>query len=240
MRRALGWITRVPAAYVGKPTKGSTLADMFATRHMDSVSEFSSVVLVASLGGMDALSTVLAGLPAWFPVPVVVLQHRRQSFASDALAAVLARRTGLAVRMAENGATSRQTGVTVVPGATTATIDGSGLWELQRTSPDSKPGDALLISAADWGPTIAVILTGYQADGSRGCGAVKTRGGRVLIQDPTGARAPSMPANAIATGCADFVLPLHRIPTALLALTTAPGAADLLTVPLPPWARLSS
>jgi two-component system, chemotaxis family, protein-glutamate methylesterase/glutaminase len=213
---------------------------MFATRHTHPVSDFSSVVLVASLGGMDALSTVLAGLPAWFPVPVVVLQHRPQTFGPDTLAAVFARRTGLAVRVAENGAMARQTGVTVVPGATTATIDESGLWQLRRTSPGSRPGDALLISAADWGPTIAVILTGYQADGSQGCRVVKTRGGRVLIQDPTGARAPSMPASAIATGCADFVLPLHRIPTALLALTTAPGAADLLTVPLPPWARLSS
>jgi two-component system chemotaxis response regulator CheB len=49
-----------------------------------------------------------------------------------------------------------------------------------------------------------------------------------------------MPANAIATGCTDFVLPLEKISAALLALTTAPGAAELLTVPLPPWARLSS
>jgi two-component system chemotaxis response regulator CheB len=49
-----------------------------------------------------------------------------------------------------------------------------------------------------------------------------------------------MPANAIATGCADFVLPVERIASALVALTTGPGAAELLTVPLPPWARLSS
>jgi two-component system chemotaxis response regulator CheB len=49
-----------------------------------------------------------------------------------------------------------------------------------------------------------------------------------------------MPANAIATGCADFVLPPDRLTSALLALTTAPGAAELLAVPLPPWARLSS
>ena len=46
-----------------------------------------------------------------------------------------------------------------------------------------------------------------------------------------------MPTHAVATGC-DFVLPLSRIPTALLALSTAPGGADLLTVALPSWARL--
>jgi len=207
---------------------------------MDSASDFSSVVLVASLGGMDAFGAVVAGLPTWFAVPVVVVQHRPLTFQPDALAAALARRTGLTVRVAENGTTAHQPGVTVVPGSTAATIDAEGLWRLQRASPDLGAGDALLMSSAEVGRTIAVILTGYQADGSRGCRAVKTRGGRVLVQDPTGARAPSMPANAIATGCADFVLPLHRIPTALLALTTAPGAADLFTVPLPPWARLSS
>jgi two-component system chemotaxis response regulator CheB len=49
-----------------------------------------------------------------------------------------------------------------------------------------------------------------------------------------------MPLSAMATGCADFVLPINRLSTALFALATAPGAADLLAVPLPPWARLSS
>ena len=48
--------------------------------------------------------------------------------------------------------------------------------------------------------------------------------------DPDTARAASMPASAIATGCVDFVLPLDRIAPALTALTMAPGAADLFTV----------
>jgi two-component system chemotaxis response regulator CheB len=47
-----------------------------------------------------------------------------------------------------------------------------------------------------------------------------------------------MPSNAVATGCADFVLPLERLSTALVTLAVAPGAADLQTFPLPPWARL--
>jgi two-component system chemotaxis response regulator CheB len=105
---------------------------------------------------------------------------------------------------------------------------------------EMRPGDALLRSSADTTPTVAVILTGSLADGAEGCRAVKRAGGRVLVQDPAAARASSMPANAIATGCTDFVLPLEKISAALLALTTAPGAAELLTVPLPPWARLSS
>jgi two-component system, chemotaxis family, protein-glutamate methylesterase/glutaminase len=85
---------------------------------------------------------------------------------------------------------------------------------------------------------IGVVLTGMLKDGTKGVRAVKRHGGRVLAQDPATARASGMPSSAIATGCVDFVLPMHRIAPALVALTMAPGAAELLTVPTPPWASL--
>jgi two-component system, chemotaxis family, protein-glutamate methylesterase/glutaminase len=214
---------------------------MFATRHAAAASPFGRVVLVASLGGMDAFITILGGLPAGFPVPVVVVQHRpHTSNGQDALVAVLSRRIPLPVKVAEAGGSSQEAGVTVVPGGVTLTIGPAGRWILTATTRDQWPGDAMLISSAAISPTVAVILTGYQSDGSIGCRAVKTQGGRVLVQDPSGARAPGMPSSAIATGCADFVLPLDRISTALRALVSAPGAADLLTVPPPPWALLTS
>lgn len=34
------------------------------------------VVIGSSLGGLEAVSTVLAALPAGFPLPVVIAQHR--------------------------------------------------------------------------------------------------------------------------------------------------------------------
>ncbi|TDH49762.1 chemotaxis protein CheB [Mycobacterium eburneum] len=213
---------------------------MSRTRHA-AVPIFGRVVLVASLGGLKAISTFLAGIPAGYPVPIVVVQHRRRvQEGRDLLAAILAGRTAVPVRVAEAGAVADQPGITVVPAQTTATIDASGRWELADSVAGVWPGNALLASSAGATPTIAVIFTGSLADGAEGCRAVKRGGGRVLVQDPATARASSMPANAIATGCADFVLAPDRLATALLALTTAPGAADLLAVPLPPWARLSS
>jgi two-component system, chemotaxis family, protein-glutamate methylesterase/glutaminase len=158
----------------------------------------------------------------------------------DLLAPILAHRTQLATRVAETGSEADELGITVVPGETTATIDDAGRWVLEDNTADVLPGNALLISSARRAPTVAVILTGALGDGAEGCRAVKRGGGRVLVQEPRTARASSMPASAIATGCADFVLPPDRLASGLLALTTAPGAADLLEVPLPPWARLIS
>jgi hypothetical protein len=67
------------------------------------------------------------------------------------------------------------------------------------------------------------VLTGLLRDGAQRIRAIKRRGGRVLVQDPTAARAAGMPSAIIATGCVDFVLPLDRIAPALVALTIAPG-----------------
>jgi two-component system, chemotaxis family, protein-glutamate methylesterase/glutaminase len=209
-------------------------------RYPATTTKFGRVVVVASLGGIEATTTVLSGLPAIYPIPIAVVQHRRRTPARDLLAPILARRTRLPTRVAEAGSSADQLGITVVPAETTATIDDAGRWVLDDRTAGAEPGNALLISSARTTPTVAVILTGALGDGADGCRAVKRGGGRVLVQDPATARAGSMPASAIATGCADFVLPPDRLAAALLALTTAPGAADLLAVPLPPWARLSS
>ncbi|WP_231976838.1 chemotaxis protein CheB [Mycobacterium sp. E740] len=208
---------------------------------MTSASVFGRVVMVASLGGMDAFKAVLADIPATFPIPMAVVQHRAETHTEyDPLATVLARHSQLPVRIARHGERANNRGVAVVPGAVNATLDSAGRWLLGQATNGTQPGDALLAASAAEVPTLGVILTGYQTDGSEGARAVKRGGGRVLVQDPRTARAAGMPSNAIATGCADFVLPLHRLAAAMVALTVAPGAADLLAVPLPPWARLTS
>jgi|GEM_PF-2638973 len=228
----------MPRDYVSDPTQGYP-GPMSATRHNGTLTVFRRVVFVASLGGMKALTAVVAGLPADFSVPIVVAQHRRRTRNSgDVLAQILARQTRLPVRVAEPRAPADKQGVTVVPAGTTATIGSDGVWSLIEKTSTVGIGDDVLTSSARQVPTIAVILTGRLADGAEGCRAVKRHGGRVLVQDPLTAEASSMPANAIATGCADFVLPLDCLAAALLALTTTPAGTRLLTPPLAPWANL--
>jgi two-component system chemotaxis response regulator CheB len=169
---------------------------------------------------------------------VLLLLHGRHIPAQpQILAPLLQRATTLPVRTASAGMSLADLGVTVLPYGSTATLDRN--LQLQPV-PASRTGggDALLAAAAGarGAAVIGVILTGLLRDGAHGVRAVKRGGGRVLAEDPRTARAASMPAAAIASGCVDFVLPVHRIATALVALAMAPGGADLFAVPTPAWA----
>ena len=53
---------------------------------------------------------------------------------------------------------------------------------------------------------VVIVLSGAGHDGSDGVCAVRRRCGTVIVQDEADAFQRSMPREAIATGCADFVL----------------------------------
>jgi two-component system CheB/CheR fusion protein len=65
--------------------------------------------------------------------------------------------------------------------------------------------------AAEGGDDFAIVLSGAGSDGSVGIKAVKEAGGIILVQDPDEAEYGSMPRSAVATGLADFVLPVREI-----------------------------
>ena len=60
------------------------------------------IAIVASTGGVKALEEILAWLPADFPVPIAVVQHR-STHDPNLLAKVLSRHTELVVKLAKDG-----------------------------------------------------------------------------------------------------------------------------------------
>jgi len=196
---------------------------------------FSAVAVASSSGGLHALSVVLGGLPAEFPIPVLVVQHG----GGRGCVELLGRRSALPVTLAQIGQTPAGHGVTVVPPHLELGVSSQAS-ELRFTDapPTMRPADHLCATmAARLGPRlITVVLTGRLDDAARGARATKRAGGRVLVQDPGSAAAPGMPSATLATGCVDFVLPLERVAVALISLVMAPGGADLLAVPTPSWA----
>jgi two-component system, chemotaxis family, protein-glutamate methylesterase/glutaminase len=201
---------------------------------------FDVVVVVASLGGPPALCSLLRGLPGDFPVPLLLVQHGSPG-ADSLFVHVLQRRTRLAVRAACDGQQVGPVGASVLPARHTGRLGPAGVLSVTPTD-DFRVADPLITSvAATYGARgLCVVLTGRLDDTAAGVRALKRRGGRTIVEDPRTARAPGMPSAALATGCVDLALPLDLLPPAVIALTMAPGAADLLRVPPSPWAYLAA
>ncbi len=170
------------------------------------------VVIGSSAGGIDALSTLVATLPADFPAPLVLAQHLDPTRPSH-LAEILARRSTLPVRTVVDPEPLEAGVVFVVPSNHYVSIDDHMI-ELQvEGAGRPKPSiDRLLGTAAEgYGERlIAVILTGMGSDGAAGARAVNQAGGTVIIQNPATASFPAMP-QSLAPTTVDIVADLERI-----------------------------
>jgi two-component system chemotaxis response regulator CheB len=201
-------------------------------------SAFDLVVIAASLGGIAAYRRVLADLPADFPAPLVLVQHRKAP--GDRLAAILESHTPLRVDEARAGVQPQPGTVFVADPAWQLVLSSDGCFSAGEGGSTCRADPLLRTAAAVHGPRLAaVILTGRLDDGAQGAIAVKAAGGRVLAQDRATATAFDMPAAAIATGSVDFILPPAVLASALITLTMVPAAGELFRVSRPPWATLS-
>jgi two-component system chemotaxis response regulator CheB len=182
------------------------------------------VVMAASAGGLSALTTILADLPARFPLPIAIVQHLdpdRISLVAD----ILARRTLLKVKYAEAREPLLAGIVYIAPRGQHMLIGGGLCARLTDTAKVHfvRPSaDELFHSAALAGrKIIAVVLTGMGSDGAGGAAAIKQAGGTVIAQDEASSAFFSMPHAAIEAGAVHHVLPLIAIAPALMALSNA-------------------
>jgi two-component system chemotaxis response regulator CheB len=183
---------------------------------------FDVVAIAASAGGLSALSRVLGELPTSFPAALVVIQHldpRHRSLMAD----ILARRTQLKVKEAEEGDHLLAGVVLIAPPNRHILVNPDGTISLTQTELVHfvRPSADLLFestAASFRDRMIAVVLTGSGTDGSMGVAAVKKMGGTVIAQDRATSEFFGMPSAAINTGNVDFVLPLEEIPSALRKL----------------------
>jgi two-component system, chemotaxis family, CheB/CheR fusion protein len=81
---------------------------------------------------------------------------------------------------------------------------------------------------------IAVILSGSNGmDGPRGVRAVRSGGGMCMAQSPDTAKFAEMPRAAIDTGLVDYVLPVDKMPAALVEFAQFPRPSAMDGDPLP-------
>jgi two-component system chemotaxis response regulator CheB len=185
------------------------------------------ILIGASTGGVDALLTVLAGLPANAP-PVAVVQHTGQGF-SDSLIRLLDRRASVDVKGAADGMVLSPGLVCLAAGTGAHLRVGGGTGRAFRAM--LSPGlpvsghvpsvDELFRSAVPFASlVIAVLLTGMGRDGAAGMLALRQAGAATIAQDEASSVVYGMPRAAWESGAADVKLPLSQIAPEILRLCT--------------------
>ena len=172
------------------------------------------VVVGTSWGGLAALRTLVAGLPASFMMAVTLVQHRHKD--SDHLLRILLQeRSALEVCEVEDKMPLEHGRIYVAP-PDYHTLVEPGHFSLSTEAPVrySRPSiDVTFSSAADSYAhrTVGVVLTGANADGAQGLRQISDRGGMALVQDPKTAESPTMPAAAVKSVPRARVMPLTDI-----------------------------
>ena len=185
---------------------------------------FEIVCIGASYGGLSALQTVLPELSSDFPLPVVVVQHRRKD-ADDGLCEYLERHSPLPLGEPNDKDAIERGRVYLAPRDYHLFVEGDHF--ALSTDPlvgFARPSiDVLFESAADsYGArAVGVVLTGASRDGARGLARIKEAGGLAVVQDPEGAASRAMPEAAVAATRVDRVLALGEIATFLNGLCRA-------------------
>ncbi len=141
----------------------------------------------ASAGGLEALSAMIAALPADLGISYVVLQHLSPTHRSM-MAQLLGRETAMAVVDVENGVQPEPDTIYVAP-ATSNVVMKDGRFELIEGSREVSPRPSVnvfLTSLAEEKieDAIGVILSGTGSDGASGLRDIKAAGGYTFAQDP--------------------------------------------------------
>ncbi len=158
------------------------------------------IVIGASAGGVQAVRSLLAGLPRDLSAAVVVAIHSGARGKSH-LATVLGARSTLPAEFARDDEPLRPGQVYVAPPGHDVFVLRDHLHVVRCPTPSQfRPSiDALFISAAaSYGPrVIGVVLSGTLDDGVVGMTAIKRGGGLAVVQQLADAQFPDMPQHVM-------------------------------------------
>jgi two-component system chemotaxis response regulator CheB len=181
---------------------------------------YEAIVMGVSAGGLYALTHILSALPAGFPTPVIVVQHRSKD-ERFLLEEVLQTKCRIHIRQADEKEAIAPGIVYFAPADYHLLIEKDKTFSLSIDAPVnfSRPSvDILFETAADVykNKLLGIILTGANKDGARGVKCIRKRGGTTIAQRPDTADFPEMPKSAITTGSIQHVMTLDEIRDFLL------------------------
>lgn len=173
------------------------------------------IVVGGSAGGIQAMSELLAGLPANLPAAVTLVLHmppNRPSLLPD----LFGRYCKLPVKEAEDKEPITPGTVYLASPDYHLLIEPERRFALSCDEPlnFSRPSIDMLFESAAMAyraEVLGIVLSGANGDGAAGLTAIRNGGGLGWVQHPSEARSAAMPLAAIERAGADAVLTLGRM-----------------------------
>ncbi|MDR3711899.1 MAG: CheR family methyltransferase [Puia sp.] len=163
----------------------------------------------ASAGGLEAINEFFDNMPVPTGFSFVIVQHLSPDHKS-LMGELLSKHTEMPVFQAAEDMMLKPDSIYLIPTGKTITLK-QGRLRLEDKKRDQQPNNAidiffesLAIDKAE--KSVAIILSGTGTDGTRGIQSIKSRGGTVLVQDPSSAQFDGMPNSAISSGYVDLIL----------------------------------
>ena len=173
------------------------------------------IAVGASWGGLQAVGTLLEGIPKEVDQPIVVAQHRSAESSRGVLESLLQRHISRKVCEPGDKDAIEPSHVYVAPADYHLLVDGGRFaLSVDARVQFARPSiDVLFESVAEAyrDRAVGIVLTGANEDGAAGLAAINRNGGVSIVQDPRTAERREMPAAALARTEADAVLPLEAI-----------------------------
>jgi two-component system chemotaxis response regulator CheB len=187
------------------------------------LAERNIIVIGCSVGGVEALQELVAGLSKNLPAAILVVLHLAPQ-GTSVLPDILNRAGELPAVHPKDGEAIRMGRIYVAPPDNHLLVDDGRVRVMHGPKENRhRPAvDPLFRSAARWyGPrVIGIVLTGSLDDGTAGLLSIKKRGGVAIVQDPDDALCGDMPRSAMEAVEVDYVVPVGRIPEVLHQLVS--------------------
>lgn len=184
------------------------------------------IVVGTSAGSVEALQTLLRGLPAGLPASIFVVVHLSPRSRS-LLPEILSKSGPLPAANAADGAPIEHGRIYIAPPDHHLLIErdhvhlGMGPKEQHQRPCINVTFRSAALAHGD--RVVGVILTGELDDGTAGLWEIKRRGGIAIVQNPEEASFPSMPLSALREVEADYIARIEDLAPLLVRLATNEG-----------------
>ena len=192
---------------------------------MGEARDFPVVCVGGSAGSLAAYAELLQHLPSDLGIAIVIVNHIRM--VAPRLHKILPRYTSMPVELITDELSIRPNRVYIIPENRDLHVHEGAF----RLAPLSKPygwPDVITVFlrslARHWaGKLIAIIVSGYDSDGSAALCEIKEVGGVTIAQRSDTAQVGDMPEGAVGSGCIDLILSPREMGDEITKIIRPPG-----------------